>query len=298
MTSIQGQASAEYAGLLAFAAVIGATLALIAGPPLVNAIRGALGAALAGSAQAPAPVVASAADIADLQSALLATEAAATPDAALVGLTRRHGEARAREIAHALVLEAALAAVPWLGRSRTYRAWLPHGPYEPAAGEAADRDVETPTAPAVITWVTIAAQHRALAAHLAHHTSAKDILLDAAGLIPGGALLRSGRLAASQATRVAIRVPRAVDTAATGTEVIDLLHSDPEDIPPGARAGDVIVEWPVHRTFWRDGREDLSPIEDLGDLLGGPAPARDYFHLVFLRPGPRGMRVIGEGIRA
>ena len=300
MTGIQGQASAEYAGLLALAALLGATLALIAGPPLVHAVRSALGAVLSGSARGPAPVAATAADIADLQSALLATDAALTPDAALVALARRHGEARAHEIADVLVLDAARAAAPWLGRPRTYRAWLRlgDGPYEHAEDEAGDRDEELPTARPTVSWITVAAQRRALAAHLAHHTSATKLLLDAFGLTPGGGLLRVGPVGAGQVARVALRVPHALDTAVAGTEVVDLLHSDPGDIPPGARAGDVVVEWPVHRTFWREGREDPSPLVDLGDALGRHPPAHDYLHLVFLRPGPHGLRVIGEGFRA
>jgi hypothetical protein len=300
MTSIQGQASAEYAGLLALAAVLGATLALIAGPTLVHGLRSALGAALSGSAQGSAPVVAHAADIADLQSALLSAESAVTPDAALVALARRHGETRAREIADALVLDAALVAAPWLGRRRTYRAWvhLGDGPYEPPRNDAGDRDVEAPTAAPAVAWITIAAQRRALAAHLAHPTSTEDIILDGLALVPGGGLLRAARAGAGELARDALRVPHAVDTAVAGTEVIDLLHSDPGDIPPGARAGDVVIEWPVHRTYWRDGRKDLSPLVDLGNGLGRHPPAHDYIHLVFLRPGPRGLRVIGEGFRA
>ena len=299
-TSIQGQASAEYAGLLALAAVIGATLALIAGPTLVNAIRGALGAALSRVQQEPSPVVARAADIADLQSALLATDAAVTPDAALVALTRRHGEEQALEIARALVLDAAVAAVPWLGRPRTYRAWLRlgDGPYEPPGDADADHDTEAPTAPPEIEWVTVAAQRRALAAHLTHDTSATDIVVDALALVPGGGLLRTAKTGARGVGGVALRVPHAVDTALAGSEVIDLLHSDPKDIPPGARAGDVVIAWPVHRTFWRGGRADPSPLVDLGDALGEQPPARDYLHLVFLRPGLRGLQVIGEGFRA
>lgn len=299
MTSIQGQASAEYAGLLALAAILGATLALIAGPPLVHAIRGAIAGALSVTTRGSAPAVAHAADIADLQAALLATDAAVTPDAALVALRSRHGDVRAREIADALVLAAARAAAPWLGRPRTYRAWLrlPDGPYEAPGNDARNRDVETPTASPAVGWVTIAVQRRALAAHLAHHTSAGDIILDGVGLVPGGTLVRAGRFGGELA-RAAVRVPHALDRAATGAEVIDLLHSDAGDIPPGARAGDVVIEWPVHRTFWRDGREDPSPLVDLGAALGRQPPAHDYHHVVFLRPGAHGLRVIGEGFRA
>lgn len=46
MTTAGGQASAEYAGLLGLAALLGATLALVVAPPLLGAVRDALAAAL------------------------------------------------------------------------------------------------------------------------------------------------------------------------------------------------------------------------------------------------------------
>lgn len=299
MTTIQGQASAEYAGLLGLAAVLGATLALIAGPPLVQAVRSALASVLSGPSRGSAPVRASAADIADLQSALLAGDAAMTPDAALVGLARRHGTEQGQEIADALVLDAARAAVPWLGRSRTYRAWLQleDGPYEPAENSIGDRDVEVPTAPPAVEWITVAAQRRALAARLAHHTSVTALVAEGFELTPAGRAVRAGRVGARMG-RLALRVPNAIDTALVGTESIELLHSAQQGVPPGARAGDVIVKWRVHRVFWRDGREDSSPLVDLRGGLGRRPPAHDYTHLVFLRSGPGGLRVIGEGYRA
>ena len=55
VTGVHGQASVEYAGLLALAAVLGATLALIAGPPLVHAVRNALTAVLTSHAHRTAP---------------------------------------------------------------------------------------------------------------------------------------------------------------------------------------------------------------------------------------------------
>ena len=88
MTAVTGQASVEYAGLLGLAAVLGAALALVAGPPLLGAVRNAFVAALSGRAHSPAPVVAGAADIADVQSALLPTTDGLTPDAALLALGR------------------------------------------------------------------------------------------------------------------------------------------------------------------------------------------------------------------
>jgi hypothetical protein len=204
MTTVQGQASAEYAGLLALAAVLGATLALVAGPPLVHAVRNALVAALASPAQQPAPVIASAADIADVQSALLPTADAMTPDAALLALRRRHSEVRTGDIANALLLAAAREAVPWLGGRRTYRAWtrLADGPYQPAASADGDRDVENPTAAPAAMWITVADQRDALATALAHNTSATAVAIDALAFIPGVRAARAARAGARRAARV------------------------------------------------------------------------------------------------
>ena len=146
--------------------------------------------------------------------------------------------------------------------------------------------------------VTVAEQRRVLAVHLEHHATAAGVILDVRRTRTWGRASALRPLGAHQAARIASRVPRAVDTAVAGTEVIEVFHADPEDIPPGARAGDIVIAWPVHRTYWRDGRADRSPLVDLGDALGKRPPARDYLHLVFLRPGRRGLQVIGEGFRA
>ena len=141
MTAVTGQASVEYAGLLGLAAVLGAALALVAGPPLLGAVRNAFIAAISGRAHSPAPVVAGAADIADVQSALLPTADGLTPDAALLALGQRHSEEDAHVLADSLLLAAARATAPWLGEARTYRAWIrpQDGPYEPMAGDARRR---------------------------------------------------------------------------------------------------------------------------------------------------------------
>ncbi len=55
MTGTQGQASVEWVGLLSIIAIVGAGIALVAGPPFAAAIRGAIVAALAGRT-APGPV--------------------------------------------------------------------------------------------------------------------------------------------------------------------------------------------------------------------------------------------------
>ena len=117
MRALSGQASVEYAGLLALAAVLGAALALIAGPPLAEAIRNAIAAVLSGQARRPATAIASAADIAAVHSVLDSPQEAMTPDVALLALRSRHGEAGAVEVANSLLLAAAHDAVPWLGRA-------------------------------------------------------------------------------------------------------------------------------------------------------------------------------------
>ena len=160
-----GQASVEYAGLLGLAAVLGAALALTAGPPLAGAVRDAFASALSRDAPAQERAIAGAADIADVQSALLGGEDAPTPDAALVALRRRHAAAHADEVASAVLLGAALATTPWLGARRAYRAWSSpdDGPYESLIAANGDRDVEQPTGGPVAMWVTVAAQRRAVA---------------------------------------------------------------------------------------------------------------------------------------
>ena len=149
MAGVHGQASVEYAGLLALAAVLGAVLALIAGPPLVGVLRSALAAVLSVRSPAPLAVHASAADIADVQSALVPGADALTPDAALLALARRHGAARADDVADALLLDAARVAAPWLGRSRAYRPSVRNLRDRPRPG------VQTliPRSEAVIRWL-------------------------------------------------------------------------------------------------------------------------------------------------
>lgn len=293
MMPVSGQATAEYAGLLALAAVLGATLTLVAGPPLAHALRDAFAAAL-GSDKRRAVPVATAADIADVQSAMRADEAAVTPDAALMALARRGGPEHAREIADALVLAAARNAAPWLGTPRTYRAWrrLQDGPYMLDANAHGDRDVETPTGPPAVTWVTVAAQRLALATAFEHHTRASTVALDALGVIPLG---RIGSTLGRTFAVTARRLPQALDGLRTAPELIDLTSSDDGGVPAGLRSGDVVVDWPVHRTYWRDGREDTTPLVDLGGGLGSHEPARDYRHLVVLRPGAGGLAVVAEG---
>lgn len=298
VTGVNGQASVEYVGLLALAAVLGAMLALIAGPPLVDVIRGALVAVLSGQAHQPASAIASAADIADVQSALAPAEEAATPDAAMLALSRRHGEERAGEVTDALLLAAARDVAPWLGLARTYRPWAQpdDAPFEPANAADADRDVENPTGAPRVKWITVAAQRSALSSALAHHTSPGKIALDIAGLIPVAGLARPAiEAGARRIVRFGVtRLPRAIDTETAGSAVIDLAGSDDGDVPAGMRAGDVVVAWPVHRTFWRGGLRDRKPFFVRG-LEFNWHPVPDYLHVIFLRPGPAGLQVVAEG---
>ncbi|MDX6572525.1 MAG: hypothetical protein QOC86_1681 [Gaiellales bacterium] len=294
-----GQASVEYAGLLGLAAVLGAVLALTAGPPLAGAVRDALVAALSRTSRAPLAVAVSAADIAAVDSAL-GGAGATTPDSAIVALEDRHAPARAHEIASAVVLGAVRSAVPGIGRSRTYRAWLGpgDGPYESDGATADDRDVEVPTGSPVAVWVTVAAQRRAVAQALAHHVNLVGLGFDAVGLIPSGGLLRvAARSGLRSFGHVALAGTRGLlDTAQLTFEAFSVVDSHDAGIPAGDRAGDVIVSWPVHRTAWRDGHLDPAP-KTL--THGGVAPlVQDYTHLVFLRPGARGLAVIGEAIGA
>ena len=298
MTGAQGQASAEYSGLLALAALLGAGLALIAGPPLLGAIRGALAAVLSGQSRTPAAAHASAADIADVQSALLPGADTLTPDAALLALGRRHGPAAAAELANALLLDAARAVAPWLGRPRVYRAWtqLAGGPYELAPGRAGDHDVETPTGPPVVTWISVSTQRRAVAAALAHHTSATALGWEVVSMIPGARLARGAAAVGVRRAGQAVleHLPEAVHAARTGSGFVGLVSGEGSDVPAGLRAGDVVVEWTVHRTPWRDGRPDDRPRSAVGRGIDLSPPARDYEHVVYLRPHPGGLEIVAE----
>ncbi len=296
--NVAGQASVEYAGLLGLAAVLGAALALTAGPPLASALRDAFASALSRGAAGPHRIVAGAADIADVQSALLPGEDARTPDAALVALGRRHGAVQAEEVASAVVLGAALATAPWLGASRTYRAWSARddGPYKPLITTSGDRDVERPTGAPVAMWVTVAAQRQAVASALAHHPNVAGLALDVIALIPEGGLVRlvAGAGARPFEKLAVTSVRDAIDKARKSIDAIEIVESDDGDLPPGMRAGDVVVAWPVHRTAWRDGRSDPAPrIDSHG--FGSVRLVQDYTHLVFLRPGARGLAVIAQG---
>ena len=300
MTAVTGQASVEYAGLLGLAAVLGAALALVAGPPLLGAVRNAFIAALSGRAHSPAPVVAGAADIADVQSALLPTADGLTPDAALLALGQRHSDEDAHDLADSLLLAAARATAPWLGEARTYRAWIrpQDGPYEPIAGDArGDHDVESASGPPVVAWVTIDAQRQALAAALAHHTNRVDLGLDLIGLVPFGKLVRWSvdAVAHPVATGLATTLPKALEYDRNVADAIAVVHADDGGVPAGMRAGDVVVSWPVHRTYWRAGRSDPAPRAFVGHGHESVPLAQDYVHVVVLRPGDDGLAVISEG---
>jgi hypothetical protein len=299
LTGAQGQASAEYAALLAVAVVLGASLALIAGPPLASGIRSALAAALATTMGRSAPTAVTAADLADVQSALLPGDAAVTPDAALLALERRHGREAAEALASSVLLGAARASVPWLGRRRTYRAWIhvADGPYVSTGATAGDRDVEDPTGSPTVTWVTVGDQRRAMAAATAHHISAMAVALDLAGVVPGGGVVRDVAAGARLERAQVTLLPRAIDRARSGDGVLNLFNVDGDGIPPGVLSGDVEVAWPVHRTFWRNGRIDPAPSITLGSVTS-PLTAFDYWHRVYLRAGSGGLTVVAEGIGA
>jgi hypothetical protein len=290
MTAAAGQASVEYAGLLGLAAVIGAALALVAGPPLVDVLRGAFAGALSLDARSHPLLVPTAADIADVESALLSAGDGLTPDAALLALAQRHGTAQAREVADSLLLRAARGTAPWLGTTRTYRAWIgpSDGPYKPtSATPPGDRDVERATGAPVVTWVTVSEQRRALAEALAHHTSASGVALDLVAAIP---LVKIPVLAGVAGTRAIAKValedlPEGVESLHRGSTIVELLYPENADVPPELRAGDVVIAWPVQRTLWRDGRSDRKP------------PV-SYEHRVVLRSGAGGLRVVAEELGA
>jgi hypothetical protein len=295
-----GQASVEYAGLLGLAAVVGAALALAAGPPIAGAVRDALLSALSGNSQATSGVPASAADIADVQSTLVVGENSLTPDAALIALRRRHTAQDAETTAASVLLSTALATTPWLGGRQTYRAWLRRddGPYGPLTEEKGDRDTERPTGPPVAVWVTAGAQRRALDAALTPHPDLVAAAFDLFSIIPEtglmGLAVRAGARPFEALALTSVR--DVVDGARTTIDAIDVVETDAGDVPPGMRVGDVVVAWPAHRTAWRAGRIDPAPRRVAPHGFGSVPLVQDYLHLVFLRPGAHGLAVIAQGL--
>jgi hypothetical protein len=300
MSGTHGQASVEWAGLLALAAAIGTALVLIAGPPLAHAVRDALSAALSkGTREADPPIVATAADIADVQSALSPPGRALTADAALLALARRRGSDRAGTVAGQILLATARERTPWLGRRRTYRPEARLGErFLLAAPGARDRDIETPTAAPTATWVTIARQREVLEHRLSHHTDKVEVGLNVASLVPGFEDVRmlggAGGFAARSVARWLARGQKTAELAQAGRDVLGVLQASDGGLPGGMLVSDVIVSWPVHRTAWRGAVVDPHPLTDFGHGFGSHELPHDYRHVVYLRPIAGGLAVIGE----
>jgi hypothetical protein len=303
MIGTRGQASAEYAGLLAIAALIGAALTLIAGPSLSRVVRDALTAALSTALPRqvlPAPrVPASPADIADVQAALAGGPEAMTPDFALMAIAKRHGADAANAIAGSLVVEAASASVPWLGGPRTYAPWanVGDGAFDPPADAGGDRDLELPLGPPVVTWVTDATQREALARALAHHATPFQIALDVAGVVPIGAIgavARSTSRGITGARRLE-RGQRGLAAVSAEAGASGLFNVAGGGVPAGLRVGDISVEWPVRRSFVRDGAFRSAAVIEIGFGDHDPLPTPTlYHHVVILRAGDAGLEVIAE----
>jgi len=288
MTGTQGQASVEWVGLMAIAAVLGASLALIAGPRLAHAVRDALISALSGDPATSQPRAASIADIADVQSALGPAGTALSPDAALLALTRRDGSARAIEIAGRLVLDAARERLPSLGAPRTH--FVPsRAPGYAARAQidtAYDRVVEVPLGAPTATWVTVAAHEQALTGALSHHTERTEVGLNLLGFVPGMKAAREAGELGSDAVRwLGSRFPKSFNRFTSGVDVLGVVTTDDGGVPGGMLAGDIVVSWPVRRTTWHEGRRE--PLDR--------APV--YRDFVYFRPTANGLAIVGRDSR-
>jgi hypothetical protein len=288
MNGTEGQASVEWIGLLALAAILGAALALIAGPRLVGAVRAALVSALSGEGSRARTQAPTAADIADVQLALAAAGTAVTPDAALLALARRNGNLRATEIADRLLLAAARERAPWLGRSRAIGA-AAHTASGAAASREGDRIVEIPLAAPTAAWVTVAAQHDALRSALSHHADRADVALNVIDLVPG---LRAVRKAGGFLALLVTKLPKSIDHARDAVAMADVVTADDGGVPGGMLSGDVVVSWPVRGRTWHNGREEPNQRIDLGSSTYETAPV--YRHFVYFRPTAGGLVLIGE----
>ena len=287
MNGTQGQASVEWVGLMAIAAILGASLALIAGPRLAHAVRDALISALSGNPVKSQPTPASIADIADVQSALGPAGTALSPDAALVALTRRDGQPRAIVIAGRLVLDAARERLPSLGAPRTY--FVPRAPGYAARAQidtTYDRVVEVPLSAPTATWVTVADHEHLLAGALSHHTGRLEVGLNIVGFFPGFKAAReAGELGIDAVRWLGTRFPKSLNRFTTGVEVLDVVTTDDGGVPGGMLAGDIVVSWPVRRTTWHDGRRE--PLDR--------APV--YRDVVYFRPTANGLAIVRQDSR-
>ena len=197
MTGAGGQASAEYAALLAVAALLGAGLALMAGTAVARCRTHGIRQRALGRGASPGanrrhrgrhrrcPIGAR----------TCRTDAgrgaARTGRASWTRACRRRSPARSCSQRPARPNPASARRTPTApGRTsttvRTRR----------AVDGSEDRDVETPTGAPVALWITVAAHHRAISAALAHHTSLSALALDTRrghSLRTGGGCARRGR---------------------------------------------------------------------------------------------------------
>jgi hypothetical protein len=182
-------------------------------------------------------------------------------------------------------------------RPVTYRAWIypGDGPYKTAGATASERDIEIPTGPPVVTWVTVGTQRRALAHVLAPGLEPRTVAIDLASMIPAAPLGRAlAKAGIGIATRnVLERAPQAIGIASDAREALRLVTADDGGVPAGMRAGDIVISWPVRRTFPRVG----PPAPPVGMELGVgsfSAPSR-YVHTVIFRATAAGLQVVAEG---
>ena len=256
----------------------------------VRAVRSVLAAALATTRGHKRSRCPTAADIADVQSALLPGDAAMTPDAALLALERRHGREAAEALASAVLLGVARSVravarqAPDVSRldPRRRRSIREHGrnrgrPRRRGPDGIADRHVGHRRRPAPRDDGRHRASHECAAPSHSiwrrgarWRSRARRRRRDTAGARPGDAATASDR------------------PGAGGDGVVNLFNVDGDAIPPGVLSGDVEVAWPAHRTFWRNGRIDPAPSITLGSV-NSPLTAFDYWHRVYLRPGSGGL---------
>ena len=143
--------------------------------------------------------------------------------------------------------------------------------------DSGDRDTRRRPGPPPSTWITVAEQRRALATAFAHHTRVASLARIAADPCRQAlAGQREGRPALMQAAAIASQVVDGRRTSQTPTTSSSA--ADDGGVPPGMRAGDVVVAWPRSpSTLWRDGRRrlrsDAAALRLPHSSTSAPAPA-------------------------
>jgi hypothetical protein len=273
MQGESAQGTVEYVGVLLVVGVLLAAIAATFGVPSSTARLGAAFTQAIVSAFGLSSARGSAHDAPTADDRALfarATDAAASPDDrpsltdVRLRLIAEHGPDDGRHVYRRLVLDG-LKIVPGFGRA-TLLGTADLQPFGTAISRAVSRarslsppvagdqgELETPTSAPNAHVVTNVEQDAGYAHALHPGVSFGSVALDAASAAPvAGTALGVGRAAVGGA-RVLARLTSAMSDIGDLSDVSNSLSPSGSAIPPGARAGDIVVSWSAIRRTVSDG---------------------------------------------